>query len=54
MTGKFAEAIKDFEATVVWLNDLEKHELEAKTAAGKTNAAEYKKMRKNAKSGSRN
>jgi WD40 repeat protein len=45
MTGKHAEAIKDFEATIAWLNDLEKRALEAKTAAGNKNAAEYKKMR---------
>ena len=45
MTGKFAEAIKDFEATVIWLNDLEKRALEAKTEEGKRNAAAFKKMR---------
>jgi WD40 repeat protein len=45
MTGKLPEAIKDFEATVIWLNGLEKRELEAKTADGKKNAAEFRKMR---------
>jgi WD40 repeat protein len=45
LTGKFPEAIEDFEAMVEWLKSLEKDALEAKTDQGRENAAAYEKMR---------